>query len=71
MKFQAIVDLTEQNGNSPLWRGLFDEVDEEINIVLLKYGANINLENKHQVAPREFLEVNVTTVQKWLSENKK
>lgn len=71
IKNGAEIDITENNGNTPLWRGLFDQVDEKILIELLNSGADIKKKNKHGVNPLEFLDSSLPKVKKWTKENLK
>ena len=45
------VDIQDNNGNTPLWRGIYDNVDFEIIELLIRKGANPKLKNLHEVAP--------------------
>lgn len=60
------VDIADCNGNTPLWRGIFDEIDEDIILLLLEKGADINQKNNHGVAPIEFVEDSMIKLKEWL-----
>ena len=50
----ATVDIQDQNGNTPLWRAIFNSRGRgELVTMLLKAGANKNLQNKHGKSPLE------------------
>jgi len=63
------IDILDQNGNTPLWRAFFDGVDEDLILLLLKRGADINKKNNSGVPPIEFLDKSMSLVKKWLKEN--
>ncbi|HRG39190.1 MAG TPA: ankyrin repeat domain-containing protein [Bacteroidia bacterium] len=69
IKNGAEVDIQEENGNTPLWRGMFDTVDETIIIKLLESGANLTKKNKHGVPPKNFLDDSLPKTKKWIKEN--
>lgn len=53
----AYVNVEDDNGNTPLWRAVFDyDGDKEIIKTLLKYGANKQHSNKHGVSIKELVE---------------
>ena len=49
------VDIQDNNGNTPLWRGIYDNVDFEIIQLLVAKGANPKLQNLHNVAPIDLI----------------
>ncbi len=63
------INIQDSWGNSPLWRGLMNDVSEEIVIALLIHGANIDLKNHSDVSPRDLLDESYTEVAKWLKDN--
>lgn len=56
IKHGAIIDCVDRNGNTPLWRGIFDNVDENLILFLLKSGADEKKKNYHEVSPLDLLE---------------
>jgi ankyrin repeat protein len=51
----AIIDIVDNNGNTPLWRGAFDKVDNKILLFLIENGADIHKKNKSGISPKELL----------------
>jgi uncharacterized protein len=70
LKKGGIVDIEESYGNTPLWRGLFDGVDDKIIIKLLEAGAKLTKKNKHGVPPKDFLDDASSKVKNWIKENR-
>jgi len=55
----AVVDQLDENGNSPLWRAVFDfNGDFKVIKILVNAGANVNLVNMHGVSIKELAEGN-------------
>ncbi|MCA5005237.1 ankyrin repeat domain-containing protein [Sphingobacterium bovistauri] len=50
------IDLQDNYGNSALWRAVMNDVSVEIIEILLKHGANPNLQNKSEVAPIDLID---------------
>ena len=62
----ANVNISDNNGNTPLWRGMYDMSDSQIIIELIKAGADIKKKNNHGVSPEEFLEDLPEDVKLWV-----
>jgi ankyrin repeat protein len=62
----ADVDAVDRNGNTPLWRAVFDYSDENhepgarVLEILLKHGADLNKKNRHGMSPRSVAANNVS-----------
>ncbi len=65
------VNLQDDWGNTPLWRGLMNSVNEKIIIELLNHGADLYIKNNNGVAPIDLVEDDMQSVIKWLKENNK
>ena len=69
----ATVDITDNNGNTPLWRGMFDrkKINPQIIIQLLEAKADICRKNNYGIAPEKYLVDCVEDIKKWVEEDKK
>lgn len=50
------IDLQDRYGNTALWRAVMNDVSIEIISLLLKNGANPNLQNHSEVAPIDLID---------------
>ncbi|MDR2232309.1 MAG: ankyrin repeat domain-containing protein [Tannerella sp.] len=62
LKKEVDFDIVDINGNTPLWRALFNQkkIDNNIIISLLEAGADLNKHNNHGVAPLKFIKEDAT-----------
>jgi ankyrin repeat protein len=66
-----IVDITENNGNTPLWKAMFGgKGDENIILKLLEAGADINKANNYGIKPSKYFKETMEKVNKYIIENK-
>jgi len=56
IKNNITIDLQDKYGNTALWRAVMNGVSNEIIAILLKNGANPNLQNKSEVAPIDLVD---------------
>jgi hypothetical protein len=49
---------------------MFDESSEDLLILLLENGADINKKNKHHISPKNNLENSMSKVLQWIKQNK-
>ncbi|GHT22424.1 hypothetical protein FACS189430_04190 [Bacteroidia bacterium] len=56
---KSVIDIQDTNGNTPLWRALFNRqsTNPQIIISLLRAGADLNKENNHGIAPKKYLDL--------------
>ena len=69
----ATVDITDSNGNTPLWRGMFDrrKINPQIIIKLLEAKADIYRKNNHGIAPEKYLVDCTDDIKIWVEEHKR
>lgn len=58
------IDLQDRYGNTALWRAVMNDVSIEIISLLLKNGANPNLQNHSEVAPIDLVDEEDLEIQK-------
>ncbi len=64
------INLQDDWGNTPLWRGLMCGVDENIILKLLDNGADLYIKNESGVASIDLVEDDMQSVVQWIEKNK-
>jgi ankyrin repeat protein len=65
---KASIDIVDNNGNTPLWRGMYDrrKIDHRIIIELLNAGADIHKKNNYGIAPEKYIDDSTEEVKIWM-----